>query len=178
MKKEVYKGKYVQVHEEHHQNALYELATIKDAVIVFPFDTKGNLLLIKEFRPHENPSTKLKMVTGFLEENLTWKENAQKELQEEIGFGANQIQLFHHHKETGNINLNRYFCIAWDLYPSKINGADDEKNILSIEKFKWDDALNLIPSEIVLTFDSVFMFYLDNLLKKNKLQLEGFPNIF
>lgn len=135
----VYSGQFLKVTEQMIGEALYERAYINDAVTIFPLTEKGQLILIKEFRVHETPQTRWKPVTGFYEEQYSYKENVNRELQEEVGLKAGKIQNYFEIKQTGTINMTHHFAIATDLKPSKIPNPDGEETILEIQAVDLDE---------------------------------------
>lgn len=161
--KTVYEGKYITLKEQLIGDDLYEKAYIKGAVIVFAMEEDGQVYFIKEIRPHEEIKERWKPVTGFLEENLTWEENTQKELQEEIGKKADELILLGHVKNRGNVNVDKYFVLAKGLKNSKILNADDEGLILEKKLFTVDDLLKkTLSNEFYFNFDSIGIFLLKN----------------
>lgn len=141
MEKTVYKGQIVRVTEEEIGSITWERVYVPSGVVIFPITDEGKILLIHESRPHENPPQRIKAVSGILESKLgSPEENAQREMQEEIGFKASSMELLHHMKGTGTINHEQYFFVARGLIPSKLPNPDGEEVILNI--------LALTPQEI------------------------------
>ncbi len=141
MEEYVYKGNFLQVSEEEINGEIYERAYIRDAMTIFPFDNKGNILIIKENRVHEKPSIRWKPVTGFYEYEYDYSGNVNRELQEEIGFKARTITPYFEIKQTGTINITQYFAIATQLEPSKLPNPDGEESIMEIAAIPIDEAL-------------------------------------
>jgi len=129
---EVYSGKFIQVTEENIEGVIYERAYINDALTIFPIDDNGRVILIKEYRVHENPKVRWKPVTGFDENEYSFNENVDRELQEELGLKAVKIQHYFEIKQTGTINMTHFFAIASKLTPSKLPNPDGEETILEI----------------------------------------------
>ena len=87
--------------------------------MVFPITDEGKIILINEKRPHENPPHRIKAVSGILEHHLgSPEENAQREMQEEIGLKASTMELLWHQKGSGTVNSDQYFFVARGLVPS------------------------------------------------------------
>ena len=145
MEKEVYKGQIIRITEEKIGNITWERAHLPDGVIVFPITDEGKILLVEERRPHENPPVRVKPVSGILEHHTgTPEENAQREMQEEIGFKAQNMELLWELKGTGTITHNQYFYIARNLVPSKIPNPDGEETIMGIKAFTPEELLETI----------------------------------
>lgn len=133
MEKEVYKGAIVRVTEEKIGEITWERVYVPHGVIIFPITSEGKILLINESRPHENPPSRIKAVSGILESDKgSPEENAQREMQEEIGFMAQKMELLMHMKGTGTINHEQYIYVARDLIPSKLPNPDGEEMILEV----------------------------------------------
>ncbi len=136
MEKLVYKGNIIKVTEEKINHIVWERAYVPDGVIIFPLTSEGKILLVKEKRPHENPPVRIKPVSGILEyEKGTPEENAQRELQEEIGFKATHIELLWKFQGSGTVTSKQYFFLARDLVPSKLPNPDGEETIEQIIAF-------------------------------------------
>ena len=109
MAKEVYKGNIVKVTEEKIDHITWERIYLPDGVIVFPITDEGKIILIEEKRPHENPPVRIKPVSGILEHDKgTPMENAQREMQEEIGLKAGKLELLWSQKGTGTVNHEQF----------------------------------------------------------------------
>jgi 8-oxo-dGTP pyrophosphatase MutT (NUDIX family) len=142
MEKKVYNGQFVQVTEEEIQGSLYERVYIRNAMTIFPVDDKKRILFIKEKRLHETPPVRWKPVTGYFEEGQSLEENANRELQEEIGKKAGSITPFFSMHITGTINIVQKFVIARDLQDSKVPNPDGEDTILEIAALDLEEILD------------------------------------
>ncbi|HLW55800.1 MAG TPA: NUDIX hydrolase [Bacteriovoracaceae bacterium] len=148
MQKEVYKGQIIQVTEEEMNGAIWERCFVPDGVIIFPITDEGKILLIEEVRPHETPNVRLKPVSGILEPKLgTPLENAQREMQEEIGFRAKKITPLLTINSTGTINSSQYFFVGEELVHDKLPNPDGEDVILAIKAFTPEELESLIWEE-------------------------------
>lgn len=165
--KEIYQGKYLQVHERIINGETYELAQLRAAVIIFAKDEQDRILFIREKRPHETPSSRLKPVTGFIDDGDDWLKTAQKELREEAGLVAQSYELIRHIPITGSITTDKYFVLAKGLTsdPNPIPNPDGDV----IEECVYIDieqAVKMtVTGEIPLVFDSIGLF----LIKEQKL---------
>ncbi len=147
MEKIKYQGKYIRVTEEVIDNAVWERAYIKDGVQVFPITSEGKIILIEEKRPHESQATRLKFVTGQLDAGEDPIEAANREMQEEIGFKADHLEIILTSKNSGTINSSFYQILAKGLTPSKIPNPDGEDTIVSIKEFTVNELDKLIEEE-------------------------------
>lgn len=148
MENEVYKGQIIRVTEEKIDNIVWERAYLPDGVIIFPITSEGKIILIKEKRPHENPPVRIKPVSGILEASKGGpEENAQREMQEEIGLKAQRMELLWSLTGTGTITHNQYFFIARDLVPSKLPNPDGEETIMGLIEFTPEELLQTIKND-------------------------------
>ena len=140
MEKTVYQGNIVKVTEEKIDEIVWERVYLPDGVIILPVTDEGKILLIQEKRPHENPPVRLKAVSGILEHDKgSPEENAQRELQEEIGLKATFLEPLLTLKGNGTINSTQYYFVARGLVKSKLPNPDGEDTILSVEAFTPDE---------------------------------------
>ncbi|PSV51633.1 ADP compounds hydrolase NudE [Photobacterium sp. GB-1] len=98
----------------------------RNAVLIVPVTEQGDLLLIREYSAGTE-RYELGFPKGLIDEGETPTEAANRELKEEIGFGAHQLQPL---KEV--ILAPSYFSsrmtlfLAQDLYPEKLEGDEPE----------------------------------------------------
>lgn len=140
MEKQVYKGQIVRVTEEVIGGITWERAYLPSGVIIFPINEEGKVLMVEEKRPHENPPVRIKPVSGILESDKgSPEENAQREMQEEIGFKAGKIENYWTMKSTGTVNSEQHFFVARDLLASKFPNPDGEDTIMSVKAFTLEE---------------------------------------
>jgi len=169
MEKEVYRGKIIRVTEEKINNTTWERAYLPDGVIIFPITDQGKILLIEEKRPHENPNTRIKAVSGIIEHDKgSVEDNAQRELQEEIGFKAENLELLMTLKGTGTVNSTQHFFVAKNLIPSKLPNPDGEDTILDIRAFTSEELhAALMQDRIKWSMTTLGIFRLMEYLTRN-----------
>ena len=169
MEKEVYKGQIVRVTEEKIENITWERVYLPSGVIVFAINEKGQILMVEEKRPHENPPQRIKPVSGILElDKGTPEENAQRELQEEIGFRAGNMEIFWILNASGTVNNVQYFYVARNLIPSKLPNPDGEDTIMSVKAFDLEDLRDrYLNDEIRWSMSTLGFFRLYHHLKNN-----------
>ena len=162
-----YSGKFIQVTEEKIIDRIYERVYLPNGVIIFPFDNHGNLLMVIEKRPHENPPSRLKFISGHIEAHEDVIETANRELQEEVGFKAQELELIHHNKATGTVNNDLYFVEAHGLEESKLPNPDGEDSIMAIKAMSLETVKKKVfAGEIPITFPALGFF---KLLERAKL---------
>lgn len=148
MEKIVYKGNILTVTEEVIGGITWEKVHLPSGVVVFPITDDGKIILIREKRPHENPPVRIKAVSGILEEDLgSPEENAQREMQEEIGFKAREMNLLLEMKSTGTVTHTTYFFVAKGLENSKLPNPDGEEVIEALIEFTPDELRDAIKND-------------------------------
>ncbi|HHX68255.1 MAG: NUDIX hydrolase [Miniphocaeibacter sp.] len=114
-----------------HNNAVAIIA-IKDNRIFF----------IKQYRKAVN-KVLLEIPAGLIDANESPREAALRELQEEIGYGANKLEfLFDGYSSPGFTDEKTSYFLAQDLFESKLEADDDE--YLEVLDFDIDEALKMI----------------------------------
>lgn len=163
--KTIYQGQYVQLQEKILHDEVYELVHLRAAVIVFARNDQGKFLFIRELRPHENPSIRLKPVTGFIDDGDDWLTTAHKELREEANLVSGNIELIRHLPITGSVSTDKYFALATqlskDLEPISNPDGDVIKEIMYLS---LEEAIELtLTGDMPLVFDSLGLFLLKEL---------------
>ena len=170
IKTTVYQGQFIHVIEENINGVIWEKAHLKSAVIVYPFTARGEIIFVKEYRPHETPHIRIKPVTGILEPHLSPIENANKEMQEEIGIKANSLENILTTTVTGSLNSTQHFIAAWDLEPSKLPNPDGEDSIQEILYFSFPELMQKVHNmEIPWSLMTLGLFRLQYLMDNKKL---------
>ena len=162
MEKTVYKGNILTVTEEVIGGITWERAYLPSGVIIFPVTDDGKIILIRERRPHENPSVRIKPVSGILEEELgSPEENTQREMQEEIGFKARDMKLLWTLKGSGTITHTQHFFIARGLERSKLPNPDGEEVIEALIEYPPQELRSALEKdEIKWSISTLGMFRL------------------
>lgn len=161
----MYNGKFIQVKEASIAGQVWEKVFLNDGVSIYPITEDKKIILIKEKRPHETPNLRLKPVTGIYENEFNLFENVNREMQEEIGFKAKEIELIWEVKSSGTINNSHKFCLAKDLSVSKIPNPDGEDTIQEILYFSVDEIYEkLLSGEIPLRNSFIGIFKLKSIL--------------
>lgn len=168
MQKTVYNGQIIKVTEEVINNITWERVFLPDGVIVFPITDEGKIILVEEKRPHETPPFRVKPVSGILEKDKgSPLENAQREMQEEIGFNSHNMELFWTLKGSGTINHEQHFFIARNLIHSKLPNPDGEDTILRLVEYTPEDLWSaVLKDELKWSMSTLGIIRLLERLKK------------
>ena len=112
------------------------------AVMMVPIDSDGNLLLVREYAGGIDDYT-LTLPKGAVDPGETIYEAADRELKEEIGFGARQLDFLKEMTTAPNYMGHKLqTIIARDLYPCRLEG--DEPEPLEVVKWPLSDLDNLV----------------------------------
>lgn len=145
METTVYQGRYLRVTEESIEGTRYERVYVHPSVIILAETAEGKLLFITERRKGETPPVRLKPVTGFLEEGVSFEENVNRELQEEVGLRAGHVEEIDRFVCSGLTNERRHYALARDLVPSRLPNPDGD-TVLAVHEFTVDEVLGMILS--------------------------------
>lgn len=168
MERLVYQGNIVKVTEEKIDSINWERVYLPDGVIIFPVSEDNKILMIEEKRPHENPPKRIKAVSGILETSKgSPEENAQRELQEEVGLKALKLEKLMVLKASGTVSNTQHFFIAKELVPSKLPNPDGEDTVISVKWFEIDELFEMfMKDELKWSMSTLGFFRLYHHLKK------------
>ena len=112
------------------------------AVMMIPVDADGNLLLIREYAGGINDYT-LSLPKGAIDSGESMFEAADRELKEEVGFGAKRIEFLKELTTAPNYMGHKLQALVLrDLYPCSLEG--DEPEPLEVVKWPLSDIDNLV----------------------------------
>jgi ADP-ribose pyrophosphatase YjhB (NUDIX family) len=146
----------------------WERAYLHDGLIVYAMDDENYFYLIMEKRPHETPSHRLKMVTGIYEPEFGLEENVNRELQEEIGKKAREIELLFSVHSTGTINTTTHIVWAKGLSDSKLPNPDGEDTIMEIRKVSYHQLEKMVMNNELRWSLSTLGFFKIKQLKEER----------
>lgn len=129
---EIYQGRIITVYQEtlylEDKTAVMDLVKHPGAVAILPVDSKGKLLLIKQWRRAAGKIL-IEIPAGTLEKDEHPIECAARELREETGFSAGTlIPLGGFYSAPGFCNEYIHLFLAKDLSPNPL-WADDSDDI-------------------------------------------------
>ncbi len=115
------------------------------AVLMVPIDENGLVLMVREYACGSD-SYELGFPKGLLEPGEDIYEAANRELKEEVGFGAATFEPLKPLSSSPNyFGLKVDIVIARDLYPCSLQG--DEPEPLEVFRFSFDDIDDLLARE-------------------------------
>jgi 8-oxo-dGTP pyrophosphatase MutT (NUDIX family) len=127
--KQVYKGLIFNILQRdvffrNGQKKLFEYCVRPDSVTVLPFDSKGRLLLIKEYR-HGFKKNVWFLPAGRIDKGESPFVAAKRELREETGFGARILKKVYQKSPSNTLIWNIHIYAAKDLFPAPLDGDED-----------------------------------------------------
>ena len=131
--KEVYKGIIFDIHQKeavlpNGDKKIFEFCLRPDSVTILPFDEKGRLVLIREYRHSYNGGKYMWFLpAGRIDENEKPIAAAKREMREEIGMGAKVIKKIYKKTALGSMIWNWHVFAAKDLYPAPLTGDESFK---------------------------------------------------
>ncbi len=106
-----------------------EMITHPGSVVVLPVLPDGKVLLIQQYR-HAAKQYLWELVAGRIDEGETAREAAERELKEETGYGAKNLEMLLEFFPTpGFLEEEMFLFLAEGLTPGKASPEDDEKII-------------------------------------------------
>lgn len=122
----------------------FYLVNSTDFVVVVAVDSKGRLLLVRQFRPAINAKS-LELPSGHVEEGETPEEAARKELLEETGYVGDKFELLITLSPAIGRFTNRMWCyFVTDARPSDRPEHQVEEGI---ERVLYEGTLPALLSE-------------------------------
>lgn len=139
----------------------------RGAVLVVAITHDAKMILINEYTAGTD-RYEWGFPKGLIDPGENLFQAANRELQEEVGFAANQLEFI----KTVSINSG-YFgsklevVLAWDLYPQQLSGDEPEPLEIIYWPLNATDEL-LIQEEFTEARSIAAMFMIERILKKRK----------
>ena len=131
----------VQVRLPDNRQAYYEMVTHPGAVSIIPVDESGRILFVRQFRPAAWREV-LELPAGTMEKGEDPMECAMRELREETGMGAYQLQeLGAFFLAPGYSSEYLHMFLARDLYKAPLQADLDE--FLNVEAIASNKAMEM-----------------------------------
>jgi ADP-ribose diphosphatase len=133
-------------------------ATGLGAVIIVPMLDDETVLLVREYGAGVG-RYELGLPKGRLDRDETAEQGADRELKEEIGYGARQLKILHNLSlSPGYMTHMAHVVIAQDLYPERLPG--DEPEELDVVPWKLADLHTLIARSDVTEGRSIAALFM------------------
>ncbi len=136
------------------------------AVLVVPLLDRETLLLIREYAAGTD-RYELAFPKGHIEEDEEMLGAAGREIQEEIGYGANNLEHIHSFSiAPGYLSHTTHIVLASDLYKNKIPG--DEPEEIEVVPWKINELDNLLQQDDFTEARSIAALFLVRELIKHR----------
>ncbi|SUZ79193.1 uncharacterized protein METZ01_LOCUS32047, partial [marine metagenome] len=117
----------------------------RQAVIVVAINTDDEVILVREYLAGLH-RYELNLPKGTVDPGETFEEAANRELKEEAGFGARQLDYVRQITlAPAYMGFSIHVILARDLYPESLPG--DEPEIMEVEKWRLEEVDQLVMSE-------------------------------
>ncbi len=158
----MYYGSMSELFHDHGWRVVLESATLPDgrvqraarvgradSVHILAFPTESTILMLREYRPYYGTSIWM-LPSGRVDKESDSMIAAQRELQEETGFKANELTLYCTTNNSESLMMTSHYFIARRLVPSVLPQDDDE--MIEVHTLKLEEALqNVLSSKKVHT---------------------------
>lgn len=148
---------------------IFEYCVRPDSVTILPFDEKGRLLMIREFR-YESGKYVWFLPAGSVDKGEKPALAAKRELQEETGFGARKWRKIFCRSSGSNFILwHVHVFVAKDLFVSKKDG--DEEFPIEVVPTSLKKAVKMaLDGTIENEFIAYHIIRLNEMLKSGELE--------
>lgn len=148
--REIYKNKWMRLREDvaelpNGQTTIYGVCEFGECVGVLPFIDDQNVLLVRQFRYVQQENQRWEMPTGGIQPGETLEQAAQRELMEEGGYCAEQldwVSSYHTSKsvclETAHLYIGRSLYLA-EAHP-------DETEFIERATFSFEEVLKMVEA--------------------------------
>jgi len=136
-----------------------------NSVVIMPFDEKGRLVLIREFRTGVDRYTYFLPAGRMDKKGETPLTAAKRELREETGLGAQKWKFLRKRFATNSTVWECYIYLAKNLYKAPMKG--DEDFPITVEFVSLKKAVEMaLDGSIANEFIGYNILYLDYLIRK------------
>ena len=139
--KTVYKNQWFQVINKYYENEKknYYVLNITDSSVILPITKNNEFIIIKQFRESlDNYS--LELPAGFIDENETPQQAAERELFEETGYISNEFIYL----GIGRLMINRTNSVQHLFAAKNINQKSKPKENIEVLKIKQTKLYDMI----------------------------------
>lgn len=127
------------------KQTIYGVIEVNDAVGILPFIDADNVVLVRQYRYVFGENHRWEMPTGGVKPGESLEDAAQRELKEEAGYQAGELQHINTFYSSKSIMHEiPHLFVARDLTPARM--AADETENLDVEIFPFSRALEMVVS--------------------------------
>lgn len=149
----VYQNPWTKVREDiaqmpNGETTIYGVIEAGQAVGVLPFVDSNHVVLVRQYRYVFGENLRWEMPTGGVKPGESLQEAANRELREEVGFIAGQLQpISTYYTSKSVMHEIAHLFIGRGL--NRVHAAPDETEFLEMEIFSFDQVLSMVlASEI------------------------------
>lgn len=160
----IYKNPWTSVREDvaempNGKTTIYGVVECGECVGVLPFMDDQHVVLVRQYRYVFGENNRWEMPTGGVKPGETLREAAHRELCEEIGYDAGQLEKINTYYTSKSIMHEiAHLYIGRGL--TQIQAIPDETEFLEIETFPFDQVLQMVlKSEIRDSMTILAVFY-------------------
>jgi len=145
----MFRGKFISVRQDeidfpNGAHKTWDIVVHPGAVAIVPVTQDGKIILIEQFRRAIGRIT-LEIPAGLLDPGEAPEEAAQRELQEEIGFRANQLTLWGTYYASPGVSTEQFHLfLAKELIKNPLSAEDTDQ--IDIRVTALEEALELIEN--------------------------------
>ncbi|HUA78834.1 MAG TPA: ADP compounds hydrolase NudE [Dyella sp.] len=128
------------------------------AVIIVPMQDDDTVLLVREYGAGVD-RYELGLPKGRLDQDETVEQGADRELKEEVGYGARKLTILHNLSLSPSYMTHMaHIVLAQDLYPERLPG--DEPEALEVVPWKLSDLHTLVSRDDVTEGRSIAALFM------------------
>ena len=146
--REVYHNKWIRVREDlaelpDGRTTIYGVCEMSHAVGVLPFIDDEHVVLVRQYRYVQKENERWEMPTGGILKGEALTDAAQRELMEEIGYRAEQLELINTHYTSKSVcDEAAHLFIGRRLTPAAT--PPDETEFLQVATFPFTEVLRMV----------------------------------
>ena len=159
----VYKNHWIDVREDvaempDGRSTIYGVVELGQCVGIVPFLDDGQIVLVRQYR-YVQEDARWEIPTGGIKSGETQEQAAQRELQEEIGYRAEQFEWLNSFYTSKSVcHETAHLYVGRGLSPSQL--TPDETEFIEIRAFPFDEALRMVLDGKIMDSMSVIALLL------------------
>jgi ADP-ribose pyrophosphatase len=167
--RQVYQNPWTRVREDvaempNGKTTIYGVVECGECVGVLPFINEGHVVLVRQYRYVFGENNRWEMPTGGVKAGETLLEAAHRELREEIGYDASQLEQINIYYPSKSV-MHEIAHLYIGRHLAQIQVVPDETEFLEIDIFPFEQVLQMVlQSEIRDSMTIVAVLYAARLL--------------
>jgi ADP-ribose pyrophosphatase len=168
--REIYKNKWMHLREDIAQlpngkTTIYGVVTTAHAVAVLPFVDRSHVALVRQYRYVFGESHRWEVPSGGVYAGEAIEDAAQREMMEEVGYRAGQLQhVSTYYPSKSILNETGHLFVGFDL--ERTSAIPDETEFFEVAVMPFTDVLEMvIASEIRDSMSVITILHAARLLR-------------